>query len=164
MLRLAAREADGLILSALSSPGYLTWVQEQIAAALAARPRPLPVTVFLYTSVHEDEDIARHHAHEFVAARLATGRAGRTLRHSGHWDEVEPLLGLPAEQVRPRLRAEVVEAFVLYGTAQSCRQRLRAYAEAGVDEVALAPIPVGGVLDLAAAMPQLAQLSPAAAR
>jgi len=161
MLRLAARESDGLILSALSSPGYVSWVREEIAPALAKRGVEPPIAAFVYTSVHEDEEVAFRNARELVAARLASGRAAPTLARSGLWAEVEPLLGRPVDDVRQRLRPEVVGSFVAYGTVESCGERLLAYAAAGVDEIALAPIPVAGKLHLTEVMPLLARFVPA---
>ncbi|MEV0733678.1 LLM class flavin-dependent oxidoreductase [Polymorphospora sp. NPDC050346] len=157
MLRMAARESDGLILSALSSPGYVSWVRQEIAPALAKRGVDLPIAAFVYTSVHDDEEVAFGNARELVAARLASGRVAPTLARSGLWEQIEPLLGRPVDDLRPRLGPEVVGSFVAYGTVASCRERLLAYAAAGVDEIALAPIPVAGKLNLTEVMPLLAQ-------
>lgn len=158
MLRLAARESDGLILSAFSSPGYVSWVREQITEAVADRRSPLPVTAFVYTSLAADEQVAYQNAVHLLSQRLAGGHISPTIRHSDHWEELEPLVGLPPEQIQGRLRPETVASFVNYGTVEMCRARLDAYATAGVDEVAVSPIPVQGKLDLAAVMPLLEEL------
>ncbi len=160
MLRLAAQSADGLILSAFSSPHFIRWARNEISAKLVSRKAGFPIVSFVYLSVHSDQATAYRNARHFVAKSLSSAQGGFTLQKSGHWDEIEPLLGGPAETIFDALREDVVGSYVAYGTVESCRQMLERYRAAGVSEIALAPIPVGGKkLELAEIMPLLAQLS-----
>jgi alkanesulfonate monooxygenase SsuD/methylene tetrahydromethanopterin reductase-like flavin-dependent oxidoreductase (luciferase family) len=61
------------------------------------------------------------------------------MRRSGYWDVVEPLLGAPADVIEPWLTEELISAFIVFGTPDQCRQKLRAFEDTGVDEIALAP-------------------------
>lgn len=157
MLRLAARTADGIILSALSSPGYLRRVTEQIAPYVAERDTPLGLTAFVYVSVADDDETALTRARDFLSARLASGRASETLRASDPWPALEPLLGQPAASIASALDPDTVATFIPYGSRIPAG--LEAALAAGASEVALAPIPVAGAFDVEYVVPELGRLT-----
>lgn len=134
MLALARDCADGVVFSAFSTRAYLEW-----ATTILNKNGPYPTALYLHTSVHEDSDVAAHAARNIVMRRIQAGFTSSSLRRSGCWDAVEPLLGSSADVIRPHLTEELVSAFVVFGTPEECRQKLQAFESTGVDEIALAP-------------------------
>ncbi len=134
MLALARESADGVVFSAFSTLAYLDW-----AMTILTENGPYRTALYLHTSVHEDPAIAAAAAHNIVMGRLQAGYVSSSMRRSGYWDTVEPLLGASADAIQPHLTDELVSAFVVFGTPEQCRQKLRAFEDSGVDEIALAP-------------------------
>jgi alkanesulfonate monooxygenase SsuD/methylene tetrahydromethanopterin reductase-like flavin-dependent oxidoreductase (luciferase family) len=100
---------------------------------------PYPTVLYLHTSVHEDSDVAAEAARKIVLGRLQAGYVSSSMRRSGFWEVVEPLLGATADQIQPHVTDELVSEFVVFGTPAECRQKLEAFEATGVDEIALAP-------------------------
>lgn len=134
MLALARQCADGVVFSAFSTRAYLEW-----AMTILNKNGPYPTVLYLHTSVHEDAGIAAHAARNIVMGRLQAGYQSSSMRRSGFWEVVEPLLGASADVIEPHLTDELVSEFVVFGTPEVCRQKLRAFESTGVDEIALAP-------------------------
>ncbi|MGH1491226.1 MAG: LLM class flavin-dependent oxidoreductase [Acidimicrobiales bacterium] len=134
MLALARECADGVVFSAFSTEAYLKW-----ALTILQKDGPYPTALYLHTSVHEDSDVAANAARNIVMGRLQAGYLSSSMSRSGYWDVVEPLLGASPDVIRPHLTDELVSAFVVFGTPQECRQKLQAFENTGVDEIALAP-------------------------
>jgi 5,10-methylenetetrahydromethanopterin reductase len=134
MLALAREHADGVVFSAFSTPAYLQW-----AMPILGKNGPYRTALYLHTSVHEDHDVAANAARNIVMSRLQAGYTSSSMRRSGFWKVVEPLLGAGAEVIWPHLTDELVSAFVVFGTPSQCREKLRVFERTGVDEIALAP-------------------------
>lgn len=134
MLALARECADGVVFSAFSTQAYLEW-----AMTILNKNGPYSTVLYLHTSVHEDSDVAAHAARNIVMGRLQAGYVSSSMRRSGFWDVVEPLLGASTNVIEPHLTDELVSAFVVFGTAEQCRQKLKVFESTGVDEIALAP-------------------------
>ncbi len=134
MLALARDHADGVVFSAFSTCAYVEW-----ARTILDKNGPYPTALYLHTSVHEDADVAAAAAANIVMGRLRAGYVSSSMRRSGLWDVVEPLLGASEDAIRPFLTEELVSAFVVFGNAEECRQKLQAFESTGVDEIALAP-------------------------
>ena len=134
MLALARHHADGVVYSAFSTPAYVEWARSVLEV-----DGPYPTVLYLHTSVHHDPAVAAEAARTIVLGRLQAGYTSSSMRRSGYWEVVEPLLGASAETIRPHLTEELVSAFVVFGTPEMCRQKLEVFAATGVDEIALAP-------------------------
>ncbi len=134
MLTLARDHADGVVFSAFSTVAYVDW-----ATNILNSNGPYRTALYLHTSVHEDATVAARAARNIVLGRLQAGYQSSSMRRSGFWEAVEPLLGASADVIEPHLTDELVSAFVVYGTAEECRQKLEAFEATGVDEIALAP-------------------------
>ena len=134
MLALARDVADGVVFSAFSTQAYVEW-----ALSVLTANGPYPTVLYLHTSVHDDPGMAAEAARNIVMGRLQAGYESSSMRRSGFWEVVEPLLGASPEVIRPRLTAELVGAFVVFGTPEDCRRKLRAFEGTGVEEIALAP-------------------------
>jgi 5,10-methylenetetrahydromethanopterin reductase len=134
MLALARECADGVVFSAFSTRTYVEW-----ARTVLDKNGPYPTVLYLHTSVHEDADVAANAARNIVMVRLQAGYVSSSMRRSGFWEVVEPLLGASADVIGPWLTDELVSEFVVFGTPTECRQKLQAFESTGVDEIALAP-------------------------
>ncbi len=134
MLALARHHADGVVFSAFSTPAYVEW-----ATTILDENGHYPTVLYLHTSVDEDPEVAAEAARNIVIGRLQAGYTSSSMRRSGFWEIVEPLLGASADTIRPQLTEELVSAFVVFGTPEQCRTKLEAFERTGVDEIALAP-------------------------
>jgi alkanesulfonate monooxygenase SsuD/methylene tetrahydromethanopterin reductase-like flavin-dependent oxidoreductase (luciferase family) len=121
-LALSGRVADGTILSEPSTPSYIEWARERIAAT-----RPHRLTVFAWCNADADGSAARAAVRPLVEERLRVG--GPQAEHLGDTADMDALVG----------RAGVV------GTPEECAASLRALAEAGADSVVLVPQPAHDV-------------------
>ncbi|HAF68061.1 MAG TPA: hypothetical protein DCX77_03400 [Acidimicrobiaceae bacterium] len=134
MLALAGECADGVVLSAFSTPLYLEWAMGVLHVS-----DPCPSTLYLHTSVHEETKFAAETAASILMARIQAGYVSSSMRRSGYWDVVRPLLGASSDVIKPYLTEEMVSAFVVFGTPDECRQKLQVFENTGVDEIALVP-------------------------
>jgi 5,10-methylenetetrahydromethanopterin reductase len=111
-LAVSGRAADGTILSEPSSPSYVEWAREQIAAT-----GPHRITVFAWCAVDADGEAAREAVRPLLEERFSRG--GPQAEHLGEGD--------------PLSLATVA------GTPDECATAIRALAEAGADSVVLVP-------------------------
>ncbi|MGF3056087.1 LLM class flavin-dependent oxidoreductase [Microbacterium sp. YY-01] len=129
-LQLGADEADGLMLSVLSSPGYVRWVRQQYA----------PAHITAYASFRVDADPAaareslRGHTARFLGmhgASAITEYAGldQTLAHQ--WRE-RLLSGRDASDL---VDDATVSAVTVSGTPDDAAHALLAHRKAGVDSL-----------------------------
>lgn len=157
MLRLAGELADGVQLSAATSPGFVRWQLEQVAEG--AKGRALRRIGLVLVSVDQNARRAydrlrrllafilrgAHHAPNIAMGGTALDQAALAAAVSaGDWDRACSLV-----------TDEVVARHSASGTPDEARARLAAYREAGLDEIVLVGLGTG--LQLRAA---LAALSP----
>ncbi len=81
---------------------------------------PYPTVLYLHTSVHEDSDITANVARNIVIGRIQAGYVPSSMRRSGFWKVVKPLLGASAGAIRLDLTDELVSAFVVFGAPEDC--------------------------------------------
>ena len=153
MLALAPEHAGGVVFSAFSTPSYLEW-----AMPILTRDGPYPTVLYLHTSVHRDPDVAADAARNLVLERIRAGYESSSMRRSGWWEVVEPLLGASDDVIRPHLTEELVSSFVVFGRPDECQEKLRAFERTGVDEIALAPTLANDPTRLGEAVTLLADL------
>ena len=144
MLSLAARVADGVVLSAgLSARFCKASLQnvEQSARAAGRDPTALRRASYLFFAVSEDGKTALN----LVRPKLAFVMRNKALKSNLE------ITGVPVDQERiiaaisRRDRAEAeslvsddaVEAFSICGTPRACRDRLQAFIDSGIDEPVL---------------------------
>ena len=155
-LRLCAEIADGVIVSNLAPPAFTRRAVAIIreAAVRTGRPAPREVVQYVPCAVREDGDEARRVAASAVAAMLlafnATASAPTRAAISSYnglapeaFAEAMAKLGRD-EPLDDRLLAQ----YAIAGTPEECLSQCRIYAEAGVTELALAPIGDRGVDDI----------------
>jgi probable F420-dependent oxidoreductase len=140
MLRLAAREADGAItnwLAATDAP--------QVRQALGPG-KELVARIFVAPT--QDADLARHIGRTAIATYLTVPVYAAFHDWLGRGPELAPMRELWAAGDRKGAAAaipdKVVDELIVHGSPERCWERLRQYAEGGIDTPVVALLPVGG--------------------
>lgn len=142
MLRLAAREADGTIINWLS-PEDVTRVAEVVHGAAEGTPKEIVARIFVCPSTNTEA--VRSMARFAIAAYLNVpvyadfhAWLGRGDLLKGMWDNWK------AGDRKAALAAipdEVVDALIIHGSPEYCRDRIRQYFDNGVTTSTLAIMP-----------------------
>ena len=139
MLRLAAAEADGVILNWLSVedvPRARSWPRRRGGsrwrpASSSARPRT--------------PSIARETARRLIAAYLTVPAYAAFHRWLGRGEVLEPMWDAWAAGDRKAALAaipdEVVDALIVHGRPEGCREQVQRYVDAGVTTPVMALLP-----------------------
>jgi len=143
MLRLAGREADGVIINWLSADDVATVVPELGA--------DIPVAARIFVCPSEDADMVRAVGRRMIAAYLNVGVYAAFHRWLGRGEQLEPMWA--AWQAGDRKAAlaaipdEVVDALVVHGSYDQCRAHVGRYVANGVTIPVMAVIPLGAALE-----------------
>ena len=147
MLRLAGREADGVIINWLSAEDVSTVVPELGA--------DIPVAARIFVIPTEDADAARAIGRRMVAAYLNVGVYAAFHRWLGRGPELEPMWSAWERGDRKgaleAIPDEVVDSLVVHGSYEQCRSQVGRYVANGVTIPVMAVIPLGVSLDEAVA-------------
>jgi probable F420-dependent oxidoreductase len=147
MLRLAGREADGVIINWLSADDVAT-VTPELGA-------DIPVAARIFVCPSEDADMVRAVGRRMIAAYLNVGVYAAFHRWLGRGEQLEPMWA--AWQAGDRKAAlaaipdEVVDALVVHGSYDQCRAHVGRYVANGVTIPVMAVIPLGVALEEAVA-------------
>jgi len=147
MLRLAGREADGVIINWLSA--------EDVATVVPELGADIPVAARIFVCPSEDAEAVRAVGRRMIAAYLNVGVYAAFHRWLGRGPGLEPMWA--AWQAGDRKGAlaaipdEVVDALVVHGSYEECRAHVGRYVANGVDIPALAVIPLGVTMEDAVA-------------
>jgi probable F420-dependent oxidoreductase len=142
MLRLAGREADGAILNWLAASDVA-----QCAAAIGNPGAEVIARIFVCPT--DDAEFARNIGRLLVSTYLTVPAYAAFHDWLGRGDALKAMHDAWAAGDRRGAAAaipdEVVDALVLHGSPQSCREQVQAYAAAGVHTpvLALLPTPAG---------------------
>ncbi|NES14624.1 MULTISPECIES: LLM class F420-dependent oxidoreductase [Micromonospora] len=159
MLRLAAAEADGVILNWLSADDLPTALAE-----LGQRRPGFEVAARIFVCPTEDTAHARALGRRLITGYLTVPAYAAFHRWLGRQEQLGPMWQAWAAGDRRGASAavpdEVVDALVLHGSPERCAAQVRRYADAGVDVPVLALLPTpeltsGGAAALAALIPRL---------
>ncbi|MGW0504361.1 LLM class F420-dependent oxidoreductase [Micromonospora sp. NPDC003241] len=161
MLRLAAAEADGVILNWLAA----TDVPRAVAELGERRPQ-FDVVARIFVCPTEDVDYARALGRRMITSYLTVPAYAAFHRWLGREEALEGMWrAWAAGDRRGALAAvpdEVVDALIVHGSPERCRAQVRRYTEAGVDVpvLALLPTPEVPAGDPAALATLVARLGP----
>jgi probable F420-dependent oxidoreductase len=157
MLRLAGREADGVIVNWLAA-GDVPAVVAEMRAAAGGQADQKVVAARIFVCPTEDATAARTAGRRAIAAYLNVGVyaefhrwLGRAAMLQGMWDAWQ------AGDRRAALDAipdELVDQLIVHGSPQECREQIRRYVRAGVTVPVIALL--GPYGDLSAALRGLA--------
>ncbi|MFE9959000.1 LLM class F420-dependent oxidoreductase [Micromonospora sp. NPDC005299] len=159
MLRLAAAEADGVILNWLAADDVPTALAE-----LGERRPGFEVAARIFVCPTEDATYARALGRRLITGYLTVPAYAAFHRWLGRQDSLGPMWEAWAAGDRRGASAavpdEVVDALVLHGSPEECVARARRYADHGVDVPVLALLPTpelaaGGAAAWAGLLPRL---------
>ncbi|RUL95332.1 LLM class F420-dependent oxidoreductase [Verrucosispora sp. FIM060022] len=159
MLRLAAAEADGVILNWLAA----TDVPRAVAELGERRPQ-FEVVARIFVCPTEDAGYARTLGRRMITSYLTVPAYAEFHRWLGRQEALSAMWeAWAAGDRRAALAAvpdEVVDALIVHGSPEQCRAKVRRYAEAGVDVpvLALLPTPELAAGDTAALTTMIARL------
>lgn len=132
-LTAAAAMADGVLLSVLAGPTYISWAAEQVAAA-GVKP---PVTAFVLAAVNDDSQLARDAVRDavgfFLQAESESALVGRSAYGTAIRNRIEKLA--PDETLL--VEDEWIDEFAVAGDAATVTTRIKNLLTAGADSVAL---------------------------
>lgn len=155
MLRLAAAEADGVILNWLSAAD----VPDVLAETAAARHRSFEIVARIFVCPTEDAGYARTIGRRLLTTYLTVPAYAAFHRWLGREAVLAPMWRAWAAGDRKAALAAIPDALVdellVHGSPARCRERVRAYAEAGVTVPVMALVPPPDPL-----LPLLSALSP----
>ncbi len=149
MLAMAGREADGAILNWLSVDDVNTVVPiVQEAAAKAGKLKP-EIAARLFVCPSSDTETVRGQARRLIAAYLNVpvyaafhkwlGRGEQLEGMWSHWKAGDRKAALAA------IPDEVVDALVIHGSPDECREHIGRFTQNGIDTPALAIMPFAGI-------------------
>src|SRR5690242_12240072 len=138
MLRLAGREADGAILNWLA-PG-------DVSRCLAAVGNPgAEVVARIFTCPTADTEYARQVGRRMIAAYLTVPAYAAFDDWLGRGDRLKPMQDAwragDRKAALAALPDDLVDELVVHGSPERCRERILAFAEAGVGVPVLALLP-----------------------
>jgi probable F420-dependent oxidoreductase len=140
MLRLAAAEADGVILNWLAATD-LPRVRKELAEARDG----FDVVARIFVCPTDDEKYARELGRRMIAGYLTVPAYAAFHRWLGRTDVLEPMWQAWAAGDRRTATAsipdDVVDALVLHGTPETCRAKVEEYVSGGVRTPVLALLP-----------------------
>jgi probable F420-dependent oxidoreductase len=146
MLRLAGREADGVILNWLSADDVTTALAEVRAGAGCTGSAPLgkEVVARIFVVPEPDPEVARPVARRMIAAYLNVPAyaafhrwLGRGPLLQGMWEAWS--IG-DRREATSSIPDEVVDALVVHGDADACREHVARYVAQGITVPALAVV------------------------
>jgi probable F420-dependent oxidoreductase len=140
MLRLAAAEADGVILNWLSA----TDVPRALAEAKSDRP-DFDVVARIFVCPTEDKEYARSVGRRMITAYLTVPAYAEFHRWLGRGPELTPMWTAWAAGDRKAALAaipdQVVDDLIVHGSPAECRAHVARYAEAGIKVPVMALVP-----------------------
>ncbi|MEV4580325.1 LLM class flavin-dependent oxidoreductase [Nonomuraea jabiensis] len=133
-LRAAATVADGMLLSVLAGPTYVSWAREQVTAA--GRPTP-PITAFVLASVDDDERAARDAVREAVGFFLKAEAHTALVEQSRHGAEIRDRLAKLGKDEPFVVEDAWIDEFAVAGRPGHVRERLQELLTAGARSLGL---------------------------
>ena len=139
MIELGAAESDGVILNNVSPEDV-----EKIAPLVRKHGAGKQIAARVYITPIEDPRIVREVGAASLAAYLSVPTYRKHQEWLGHGALYEPLWKAWESGGFREARAAVTDAMVdrlyLHGSADACRETIRAYEAAGVDHVIVSPV------------------------
>lgn len=139
-LRLAGRSGDGVILTSLSSPGYVRWARSQVRIGMEETGQTENRTVvFALCQIDPDGSAARAQAR--LAIALSVSRGDPHLQPLGIADEAVDLVRTHGvEGAAQRIPDAWVDELAAAGTQDQAASMVGRLAEAGADSIVLQSI------------------------
>jgi 5,10-methylenetetrahydromethanopterin reductase len=141
MLELAGAEADGVLISAATSPAFVRWTLARVAEGEARSGRKVHKCALVYTAVSTSERAANDKLRRTLAFVLRGAHHARNLEMAGTSLDQEKLAAAYREEkwdeVDHLMSDEVLRNHAASGTPEQVQTAFAAYKAAGLDEVAI---------------------------
>jgi 5,10-methylenetetrahydromethanopterin reductase len=139
MLELAGAAADGVLISAATSPAFIRWTLELVRQGEQATGRRIKKTALVYVSSDNNETIARDRLRRTLGFILRGQHHARNLEMAGTSLDQKALVAAYAREdwgaVNSLVNDEVVMRHSASGTPDQVRAAFAAYEDVGIDEI-----------------------------
>jgi 5,10-methylenetetrahydromethanopterin reductase len=139
MLELAGAAADGVLISAATSPAFIRWTLELVRKGEQATGRRIKKTALVYVSCDNNETIARDRLRRTLGFILRGQHHARNLEMAGTSLDQKALVAAYAREdwgaVNSLVNDEVVMRHSASGTPDQVRAAFAAYEDIGIDEI-----------------------------
>lgn len=152
MLQLAGEVADGVLISAATSPPFVAWALDHVRDGEARSGRQVHKAALVYTAVSPDGQAARDRLRRNLAFVLRGAHHAQNLALAGTRLDQAALNDAYASEdwkaVAALIDDAVLDNHTASGTPQAVRAAMRRYEAVGLDEIVLAGIPEAADLRL----------------
>jgi 5,10-methylenetetrahydromethanopterin reductase len=139
MLELAGACADGVLISAATSPAFVRWTLELVRKGEQATGRTIQKTGLVYVSADDDETVARNRLRRTLGFILRGGHHAKNLELAGTTLDQKALAAAYAAEdwaaVNTLVTDDVVKRHSASGTPYQVRAAFAAYEDVGIDEI-----------------------------
>jgi 5,10-methylenetetrahydromethanopterin reductase len=144
MLELAGAAADGVLISAATSPAFIRWTLDLVRKGEAAAGRSIQKTALVYVSTDADGRIARDRLRRTLGFILRGQHHQRNLAMAGTTLDQAALAAAYASEdwdtVNTIVNDDVVMHHSAAGTSTQVKAALASYASVGIDEIVAAGV------------------------
>jgi 5,10-methylenetetrahydromethanopterin reductase len=155
MLELAGAAADGVLISAATSPAFIRWTLDLVRKGEEAAGRRIKKTVLVYVSTDADGKIARDRLRRTLGFILRGQHHQRNLAMAGTTLDQAALAAAYASEdwdtVNTIINDDVVMRHSAAGTSTQVKAALASYEAVGIDEIVASgvndPVHLKKVLD-----------------
>jgi 5,10-methylenetetrahydromethanopterin reductase len=139
MLELAGAAADGVLISAATSPAFIRWTLELVRKGEQTSGRRIRKAALVYVSADDDEIVARNRLRRLLGFILRGQHHARNLEMAGTALDQASLVAAYAredwETVNRLVNDDVVMRHSASGTPSQVRAALASYESVGIDEI-----------------------------
>jgi 5,10-methylenetetrahydromethanopterin reductase len=139
MLELAGAAADGVLISAGTSPAFIRWTLDLVRKGEQTSGRSIRKTALVYVSADDDETIARNRLRRLLGFILRGQHHARNLEMAGTALDQASLVAAYAREdwasVNSLVNDDVVMRHSASGTPSQVRAAFASYASVGIDEI-----------------------------
>lgn len=139
MLELAGAAADGVLISAATSPAFIRWTLDLVRKGEQAAGRTIKKTALVYVSTDNDETVARDRLRKTLGFILRGQHHARNLEMAGTALDQKALVAAYAREdwdaVNALVTDEVVKNHSASGTPEQVKAAFAAYESVGIDEI-----------------------------
>jgi 5,10-methylenetetrahydromethanopterin reductase len=139
MLELAGARADGVLISAATSPEFIRWSLDHVRCGEERRGRTVRKAALVFCSVDESERTARARLRRMLAYILRGQHHARNLELAGTTLDQTALAAAFAREDWDRVEAlvteDVLRRHTASGTPDQVKASLATYREVGLDEI-----------------------------
>lgn len=144
MLELAGALADGVLISAATSPAFIRWTLDLVRKGEEQAGRRIQKTALAFVSTADDETAAHDRLRRILAFILRGQHHARNLSLAGTSLDQTALAAAYAQEdwstVEKLVSDEVVRNHAASGTPEQFNQAIKAYEDVGIDEIVAAGV------------------------